>query len=108
MGATPEHKVKQHLKKRVEQYGGELVFVKYIGRNFCMDTRMRFPGGEVAVRTFGISGRVQNAWVETKAIAANGSLSTGQEREIERLTSFGETVYVLNSIEAIDNLLPPP
>lgn len=108
MATTPEGRVKAHLKKRVEQYGGELVFVRYIGRNFCLDTRMRFPGGSVFVKGRDTHNVVGNAWVETKAKDANGQLSTGQEREIKRLEELGEHVYVLNSIEAIDQLLPPP
>lgn len=106
MARTPEGKVKDHLKKRVEQYGGELVFVKYIGRNSCLDTRMRFRGGATFVEKR--CAMVANAWVETKAKDASGQLSKGQEQEIGRLEQYGETVYVLNSIEAIDNLLPPP
>lgn len=106
MSRTPEGKVKAHLKKRVEQYGGELVFVRYIGRNGCFDTRMRFRGGRTWVEKH--QRYVENAWVETKAAAANGSLSVGQQRELDRLCQYDEPAYVLNSIEAIDQLLPAP
>ena len=103
---TPEGKVKKHLKARVEQYYGELVFVRYIGRNGCFDTRMRFRGGRTWVEK--TQQYVENGWVELKAKDASGCLSTGQEKELDRLSQYGEQAYVLNSIEAIDNLLPPP
>lgn len=106
MARTPEGKVKDHLKKRVEQYGGELLFVRYIGRNGCFDTRMRFRGGRTWVEK--TQQYVNNAWVETKAVTASGVLSVAQVREFDLLRQYGEDAYVLNSIEAIDELLPPP
>jgi hypothetical protein len=106
MAATPEGKVKAHLKKRVAEYGGELLFVRYIGRNGCFDTRMRFRGGRAWVEK--TRQYVENGWIELKAKDANGTLSTGQEKELDRLSQYGEQAYVLNSIEAIDQLLPAP
>ncbi len=97
---TPEGRVKAHLRTRVSQYGGELVFVKYVGRVGCPDTRMRFPNGVL----FGVT----NAWVETKAKLARGRLSTQQEREIDRMRAMGEVVHVLTTVEAIDALMPAP
>lgn len=89
--ATPEGKVKAYLKKRIKTLGGEVRFAKWLGRNSCPDCRVMLPP--------------QPCWVETKA-GKDGSLSPGQEREIERMRRLGERVLVLTTIEEIDREFP--
>lgn len=98
MAITPEGRVKAYLKKRVEALGGETRSVKWIGRRFAPDLRLMF--GPLSF----LYGR--NCYVETKARGSGGRLSSGQEREIERMRHMGETVHVLLSTEDIDRRFP--
>lgn len=89
---TPEGKVKAHLKKRVAQVGGEVRFVKWIGRSKAPDTFCMFPDRP-------------GVWVETKADEATfpkNAHERGQNREHIRMRCMGQAVVVLGSIEAID------
>lgn len=105
MSRTPEGRIKDYLKKRVEALGGEVRFVKYSGRRNCPDVRVRFPNGERGYDVFGSHWhRVFNCWVETKG--KDGKLSSGQEREIQHMRDFGETVLVLLTKEDIDREFP--
>jgi len=97
MSRTPEGKVKDYLKQRVQALGGELVFVKYVGRRNCPDIRVRFAYGSPFYS--------RNCWVETKA-GKDGVLSSGQQREIDRMRMLGEVVLVLTTVEAIDREFP--
>jgi hypothetical protein len=89
---TPEGKVKAHLRKRIAALGGKVRFLKYIGRSNCPDTLVLLHD--------------RHPLVETKAEAAGGELSTGQEREIALLRRYGMEVLVLTTIEAIDKEFP--
>lgn len=89
--ATPESRVKQHLRKRIRKLGGQLRFVRWIGRRNAPDTRVMLPA--------------RRCWVETKA-GKDGRLSTGQVIEIELMRSLGEEVLVLTTTEEIDNEFP--
>jgi hypothetical protein len=89
---TPEGRVKKYLRKRIRALGGEVRFLKYIGRRNCPDALVLLPD--------------RRPMVETKAELANGKLSTGQEREIQMLRDYGMEVLVLTTIEAIDNEFP--
>lgn len=102
---TPEGKVKAYLRKRIKALGGEVRFVKWIGRRDCLDTRIFFLNGGI-IAGLDYDDFLINCWVETKAKAAGGKLSKGQEREIEWLRDMGEKVLVLTSIEAIDKEFP--
>lgn len=102
MSRTPEGQVKDYLRKRIEKLGGEVVFVKYIGRRNCPDVRVRFRPEATWPRAFAMQRR--NCWVETKA--RKGRLSLGQMREITRMRDFGEIVLVLLSKEDIDREFP--
>lgn len=89
---TPEAKVKEHLRKRVRTLGGQVRFLKYIGRSNCPDALVLLPN--------------RRPLVETKAEEANGQLSLGQEREIKLLRDYGMEVLVLTTTEAIDEAFP--
>lgn len=84
--------MKEHLRGRIRALGGKVRFLKYIGRRNCPDTQVLLPG--------------RHPLVETKAEAAGGKLSSGQEREIALLRSYGMEVLVLTTIEAIDQAFP--
>lgn len=92
---TPEGKVKKHLKTRVRQAGGEVRFVKWLGRSKAPDTICMFPDRPAV-------------WVETKADEATfpkDAHERGQAREHVRMRAMRQEVVVLGSIEAIDRWL---
>lgn len=89
--ATPEGKVKAHLRQRIRKLGGQLRFVRWIGRTSAPDARVMLPA--------------RRCWVETKA-GKDGRLSTGQIREINTMRLMGEEVLVLTTTEAIDEAFP--
>lgn len=97
MSTTPEGKIKAYLKARIEALGGEVRFVKFIGRRNCPDCRVMFKGVRYPER---------NCWVETKAPGKRPR--PGQGREIERMRGMGEIVLVLPTIEDIDREFPAP
>lgn len=89
---TPEGRVKQHLRRRIHALGGKVRFLKYIGRSNCPDALVLLPN--------------RHPMVETKADEADGRLSSGQEREIALLRSYGMEVLVLTTTQAIDDAFP--
>lgn len=96
--ATPESIVKNYLKERIKALGGDVRFVKWIGRNHAPDCRVMFPGGECRKNL------ARNCWVETKAPGKRPR--PGQEREIKRMRGMGEIVLVLPTKEDIDREFP--
>lgn len=87
---TPEGRIEAHLKKRVMQMGGEIRKLSWIGRRGAPDRLVWWPGPVFA-------------FVEVKA--PGGSISTLQQREMERLAFAGFTVAVVWSEEDVDELL---
>lgn len=111
MSTTPEGKIKAHLKARIEALGGEVRFLKFIGRRNCPDCRVMFPQGEARTGRLAVGTQksfcvVRNCWVETKAPGKRPR--PGQEREIKRMRDMGEIVLVLPTIEDIDREFPAP
>lgn len=82
-----ESAVAKHLKSEVLKRGGEIRRVQWIGRNSAPDFRAMLPGACF--------------WVETKRPGKDAE--EAQAREHERMRKFGEIVYVLNTIEAVDD-----
>lgn len=93
-----ERDIEAYLVRRVEDLGGEVRKVQWVGRSAAPDRfamLSRFPGG---------------IWVELKA---PGKLATfpadaherAQHREHERMRKRGVRVVVLDSIEGVDWLL---
>lgn len=87
---TPEGEVKQYLRERVAKLGGEVRFVKWIGRAHAPDCLVLFLGDPTLV--------------ETKAPGKRPR--PGQVREIERLRKAGFLVLVLHSKELVDEAFP--
>jgi hypothetical protein len=92
---TPEGSVKAHLVKRVRQAGGDVRFIKWIGRNKAPDALCMFTDRPAV-------------WVETKAdentFPKNGH-ERAQQREHVRMRKMRQTVLVLGTVEAIDRWL---
>lgn len=99
---TPESQIKAYLKARIEALGGEVRFVKWIGRRHAPDCLLMFPNGELGYEGH----KVFNCWVETKAPGKRPR--PGQAREHERMRRLGETVLTLPTKDDIDKEFPAP
>jgi hypothetical protein len=93
----PERDIRKALKKRVEQYGGEVRAVSWLGRRNAPDVLCLFPvrPGWTAAHIF----------VETKA--PDGEPTDAQLREHERMRAALCIVLVISTIEQLDEWLPP-
>lgn len=86
-----ERDIRRALKARVEQYGGEVRAVSWLGRRNAPDVLVLMPG--------------VHRFVETKA--PGGVPTAAQVREHERMRAAGCIVLALSTIEALDAWLPP-
>lgn len=103
----PERDIRKALKKRVEEYGGEIRAVSWLGRRHAPDVLCLFPEGDKfnpPRRNPGWYGR-HHPFVETKA--PGGKPNAGQVREHERMRAAGCTVLVISTLEQLDEWLPP-
>lgn len=91
---TKESDIETYLVKRVKEVGGEIRKVKWIGHNSAPDRRVLLPWD---------GARDRSCWVELKR--PKGKPTMAQYREHMRMRDFGETVYVINSLEQVDNLI---
>ncbi len=107
MARTPEGKVRDHLKKKVEALGGEIRAVKWLQRNGAPDV-LALLGSIASYRVAHALGETcthehfQHPLIETKA--KNGVPEPHQLREHERLRKAGFVVLVLSTIEQIDEV----
>lgn len=91
-----ESQVEKHLVKRVEETGGLIRKIAYIGRRACPDRLVGWPTDERFCQP-------RKALVETKR--PGGKARGEQEREHERLRAVGFHVYVLDTIEGVDKFI---
>lgn len=82
-----ESDVVKHLKKVVREMRGTTRKVSWEGRKHAPDLLILLP--------------LTSCWVETKAPKKGATL--GQQREHARMRASGVKVFVLNSVEAVDN-----
>lgn len=85
-----ERDVERYLVKQVRARKGEVRKVRWAGRRHAPDRRVMLPGRAPF-------------WLELKAPREKPRL--GQLREIGRMRALGETVYVADSFDDIDNYL---
>jgi hypothetical protein len=102
----PERDIRKALKKRVEQHGGEIRAVSWLGRRNAPDVLCLFPK-KVLVLALGGGVRYldQHPFVETKA--PDGEPTDAQLREHERMRDAGCVVLVISTNEQLDEWLPP-
>lgn len=81
--------IEQYLKTQVQNSGGEVRKVQFIGRRGAPDRLAMLPG-----KTY---------WVELKAPGQKAK--PHQVREHTRMRNMGQQVYVIDSIEGVDALL---
>ena len=85
-----ESEIEKYLVKRVKELGGQIRKVQWIGRNGAPDRRVMLPN------KFPV-------WVELKATGKKAE--PHQVREHTRMRGLGELVEVIDSIEAVEELL---
>lgn len=100
-----EADVEAHLVKRVEELGGEVRKVKWIGRRGAPDRVVMLPqhfNGDFYID--------RTTWVELKrpglaATFPNNPHERQQHREHGRMRAMGQRVVVIDSIEGVEELL---
>jgi hypothetical protein len=97
----PERDIRKALKKRVEEYGGEIRAVSWLGRRNAPDVLCLFS--EDVVLGFGLPGT--HPFVEAKA--PGGEPTLAQAREHARMRAAGCVVLVISTFEQLDDWLPP-
>lgn len=84
-----ESVIERHLVQRVTELGGEVRKVQWIGRRGAPDRFVMLPRGA--------------CWVELKAPGKKAEAH--QVREHLRMRKLGQRVEVINSIQAVEDLL---
>lgn len=84
-----ESEIENYLVERVKALGGEVRKVRWIGRRGAPDRLVMLPGKIV--------------WVELKAPGAK--TKPHQVREHERMRRMGQRVEVVDSVQAVDEVL---
>lgn len=90
-----ESQIEKHLVKRVKELGGEVRKVQWVGRRGAPDRLVMLPH----------RGYYEHCtiWVELKATGVKPEAH--QVREINRMRNLGQHVEVIDSIEAVEELL---
>jgi hypothetical protein len=86
----PASKLQEHLKKRVQQTGGQYRKVRWEGRRGCPDCFIYWEWPKAA-------------FVEIKA--DRDVLSALQRREIEHMRNAGVPVFIAKTIEELDEII---
>lgn len=86
-----ERDIERYLVRKVEEAGGEVRKVKWIGRRGAPDRLVMLPN--------------KTTWVELKA--PGKKVKAHQAREHERMRKMGQRVAVIDSIDRVDFLLDP-
>ena len=88
-----EADIEKHLVRCVKELGGEVRKVQWIGRRGAPDRLVMLP--HAGLRT--------TIWVELKGPGKKAE--PHQLREHERMRRMGQCVVVIDSLEAVDELL---
>jgi len=95
-----ESEIETYLVKRVNELGGEVRKVKWIGRRGAPDRLVMFPASE---QRFIDGAWGTTLWVELKAPGEKAK--PHQAREHKRMRRMGQRVVVVDSIEGVDEVL---
>lgn len=90
-----ERNVEQYLVNRVKMLGGEVRKVQWIGRRGAPDRLVMMPVND--------RGRDTTIWVEVKAPGEKAK--PHQLREHERMRKMGQRVEVVDTFDAVDEIL---
>lgn len=107
-----ERDVEAYLVKRVEELGGEVRKVAWVGRRGAPDRLVMLPFAAMETVRDGklVPGRPNTIWVELKrpglaATFPNNAHERQQHREHQRMRAMGQRVVVIDSIEGVEELL---
>jgi streptogramin lyase len=89
MRVIRESQIERHLVKQVKAMGGEVRKVQWIGRRGAPDRLVMMPAATI--------------WVELKAPGKKPEAH--QLREHERMRKMGQRVEIIDSLEAVEELL---
>lgn len=95
-----ERDIERHLVERVEELGGEVRKVQWVGRNGAPDRLVMLPMTKCGT---GWVTAGWTLWVELKAPGEKAK--PHQIREHERMRKMGQRVVVIDSIEGVEELL---
>lgn len=95
-----ERDIERYLVKRVKTSGGEVRKVQWVGRAGAPDRLVMLPEKHWTLIDHAVVGTV---WVELKAPGVKPEAH--QLREHERMRAVGQRVVVIDSFEAVDELL---
>lgn len=95
-----ESQIERHLVKRVKELGGEVRKVSWVGRRGAPDRLVMLPRGWASSGSFSACSTL---WVELKSPGEKAK--PHQQREHERMRAMGQLVVVIDSIEAVEELL---
>ena len=104
-----ESAIEKHLVKRVEELGGEVRKVKWIGRRGAPDRLVMLPGikapenSRLGQAYYDYMHPPKTIWVELKA--PGEAPEPHQAREHDRMRRMGQRVEVIDSIEGVEELL---
>lgn len=105
---TLERQIESRLVKRVEELGGEVRKVQWVGRRGAPDRILMMPAprNDMGLR----SGPPRTIWVELKAPGKAAKFPStpherAQHREHERMRKMGQRVEVVDSYQQIEELL---
>jgi hypothetical protein len=101
-----ESNIRAALKKRVEEYGGEVRAVSWLGRKNAPDVLCLLPWSCLEGEPYGCATHAMlHPLVETKR--PGKAATVAQVREHARLREAGFEVLVITTLEELDEWLPP-
>jgi hypothetical protein len=103
-----ERDVERYLVERVEAVGGDTRKVQWVGRAGAPDRVVFLPARQRSAMLGATPART--LWVEVKGTEKASHFPTGwhekqQQREHERMRSYGQMVFVVCSTDDVDVLL---
>ncbi|HNB05035.1 MAG TPA: hypothetical protein PKV97_03825 [Thauera aminoaromatica] len=106
MKALRERDIERHLVLRVKAAGGEVRKVQWIGRRGAPDRLVMLPARRLSntLDCAWCNPRGLAIWVELKAPGVQPE--PHQRREHERMRAMGQRVEVIDSLQAVEALLP--
>ena len=91
--------IEKYLVAQVKALGGEVRKVQWVGRRGAPDRLVMLP----RCGRFGQCGTLTSFWVELKAPGEKAK--PHHVREHERMRAMGQTVVVIDGLDAVDELL---
>jgi hypothetical protein len=100
-----ERDIESYLTKRVKAIGGEVRKVQWVGRRGAPDRLVMLPMQRLAksIDCAWCNPRGRAIWVELKAPGKKAEAH--QLREHDRMRAMGQTVVIIDSLQAVEAML---